>query len=152
MSTKIIRLLVIAVGAFVIFKFVFVPVGINGMSMEPTYHNGGLTFINRLAYLIRAPKRGEVVAMRTSGLSVMYMKRVIGLPDEIVEIENGVVKINGAPIAESYVRDRSPAWQVAPIKLSASEYYVIGDNRDVEESRHLFGRVEAERIVGRSLW
>src|SRR3989344_7614845 len=121
MSTKIIRLLVIAVGAFVIFKFVFVPVGINGMSMEPTYHNGGLTFINRLAYLMRAPKRGEVVAMRTSGLSVMYMKRIIGLPDEIVEIENGAVKINGVPIAEPYIHDRSLAWQVVPAKLMVNE-------------------------------
>ena len=44
------------------------------------------------------------------------------------------------------------AWQIAPVKLSENEYYVIGDNRDVEESRHLFGRVAAERIVGRALW
>lgn len=152
MPRKIIRLLVIAVGAFIIFKFVFVPVRINGLSMEPTYRNGGLTFINRLAYLARGPARGEVVAIRTSGLGVMYMKRVIGLPDEIIEIDNGVVKINGIPIDEPYVHDRSAVWQVMPVKLSASEYYVIGDNRNVEESRHLFGRVEAGRIVGRALW
>ena len=152
MSRKLIRLLVIAVSAFVVFKFVFVPVIINGMSMEPTYHNGGLTFINRLVYLARAPKRGEVVAIRTSGLAIMYMKRVVALPGETLAIDNGVVKINGVPIAEPYVHDRSATWQVTPVKLSGSEYYVIGDNRSVEKSQHLFGRVARERIVGRALW
>jgi len=146
-----IRLLVIAVGAVVIFKFVFVPVRINGLSMEPTYHHGGFTFINRLTYLTRQPRRGEIVAIRTSGLSVMFLKRIVALPNETLAIDNGVVKINGVPINESYVKTRA-AWQIAPVKLSENEYYVIGDNRDVEESRHLFGRVAAERIVGRALW
>ena len=91
------------------------------------------------------------MAIRTSGLSVMFLKRIVALPNETLAIDNGVVKINGVPINESYVKTRA-AWQIAPVKLSENEYYVIGDNRDVEESRHLFGRVAAERIVGRALW
>jgi len=151
MKRKIIRLILIATLAFAVFKFILAPVWITGLSMEPTYHNGRLIFINRLIYLRRPPARGEVVAIRTSGLEVMYLKRVVALPGESLEIDNGLVKINGKLLAEPYVTKRQP-WQVPTVTLEPDEYYVIGDNRENDAANHLFGRVAIERIVGRALW
>lgn len=142
---------IIAAAALIVFKFILVPVRITGFSMEPTYHDGGLIFIDRLTYLNRIPKRGEVVAIRTSGLKVMYLKRIVALPGEMVAIENGLVKINGESFDEPYVVRRAP-WQVPAVELGPAEYYVIGDNRLGSVENHLFGRVDADRIAGRALW
>ena len=151
MMKKVIRLLIIATAAVIVFKFIFIPVRIDGLSMLPTYQDGGFTFINRLAYLTRSPARGEIVAIRTSGLAVMYLKRIIALPGEMIAIDNGSVQINRSPLVEPYISGRAP-WRVALVKLGENEYYVIGDNRSVPAETHLFGRVDRERIVGPALW
>lgn len=148
---KVIRLLLIAATAVIVFKFIFVPVRITGTSMAPTYRDGRFTFINRLVYLTRPPARGDIVAIRTSGLKVMYLKRIIALPGETVAIDDGQVTINGQPLAEPYLIHPGP-WQIPPVTLAPAEYYVIGDNRQVVVEEHLFGRVERSRIVGRALW
>ncbi|MEK7585153.1 MAG: signal peptidase I [Patescibacteria group bacterium] len=152
MLRKLIRLALVAGLTFLIFKFWLLPVRITGLSMEPTYHNGQLILVNHLAYLWRSPARGDVVAVRTSGLRVMYLKRVIGLPGEKLEIKDGVVLIDGQPLTEPYLEVGRKQWQIGETKLNQDEYYVIGDNRQVEATEHLFGRVLVERISGRALW
>src|SRR5690348_14175681 len=64
----------------ILFKFVLVGIRVRGESMEPTFHDGQVKFINRLAYLRSAPKRGDVVGVRAPGLRAVYLKRIIGLP------------------------------------------------------------------------
>ncbi|MEK7208909.1 MAG: signal peptidase I [Patescibacteria group bacterium] len=151
MKHRIIRLTLIVVGTLFIFKFILIPVRISGQSMEPNYHNGGFVFVNRLPYFRHAPSRGDVVAIRLSGTSMMYLKRIIGLPGEVLEIKKGVVLINSSPLQESYIIERDE-WQIEPIMLAPGEYYVIGDNRRMPSDGHLFGRVENKRIIGRALW
>ena len=140
-----------AVVAFVVFKFILIPVRIAGESMTPAYRDGSVNCINRLAYRRHPPQRGDVVAVRTAGIHNMYFMRVIGQPGETVAIENGIVQINGQPLDEPYVKARE-AWQLPPRKLEADEYFVIGDNRGMSQERHTFGVAEAKRIVGKVLW
>jgi signal peptidase I len=83
-----------------------------------------------------------------AGPHVLYVKRVIGLPGERVSVADGVVNINGVPLAEPYVKNRRP-WQVSEVTLGPSEYFVIGDNRGMSAGEHDFGRVELSRILGR---
>lgn len=153
----LVRATTLLVGAVVVFKFVLLPVRIDGISMEPTYHNHGINFINRLAYVWHPPRRGDVVGVRFSppqGLSaphVMFFKRLIGLPGETLAIRNGVVFINGQPLDEPYVRARAP-WDEPPCTLKAGEYFAIGDNRGMPGELHEHGTVDAERIVGKVLW
>jgi signal peptidase I len=143
-----VRILVLAGVSFVTFRWVLIPVRTQGISMQPTYESGTLTFVNRLAFVQRPPARGDIVAIRLAGPHVVYVKRIVALPGERVEIVHGQVLINGSPLPEPYVRNRRP-WDVPQVALTASEYYVIGDNRGMRASDHDFGRVDADRILGR---
>lgn len=147
----LIRALVLATVAAFVFGYVLVPVRISGVSMEPTYHDGGLNLINRPLYLLREPQRGDVVAVGTTGWHIMYCKRIIALPGETLAIRRGTVFINGQPLAESYVKARDP-WEVAPVQLGVGEVFVIGDNRGMDQQLHVFGKVERRKLLGTMLW
>lgn len=165
----LIRAAVLAVVVFGTCKFILLPVRIVGVSMEPTYRSDAINFINRLAYVVGKPHRGDVVAVRYSntpfdgsvrmtvlrrvfaGPSVLLLKRIVALPGETIAITNGIVYINGEPLAEPYVKARAQ-WQLRPIKLADNEYFLIGDNRGMDQREHEFGRAEANRIVGKILW
>ncbi len=143
-----VRVLVLAAVSFVTFRWVLIPVRTQGISMLPTYESGTLKFVNRLAYVQGAPARGDVVAIRLAGPHVVYVKRIVALPGERVQIVHGQVLINGIPLLEPYVRNRRP-WDVSEVRLTHAEYYVIGDNRGMRASDHDFGRVDTDRILGR---
>jgi signal peptidase I len=142
------RVLVLAAVSFVTFRWILIPIRTEGISMLPTYESGTLNVVNRLAYSYRRPARGDIVAIRLAGPHVVYVKRIIALPDERITIVKGQVYINGAPLSEPYVRNRRP-WDIPEVTLTPVEYYVIGDNRGMRASDHDFGRVDASRIVGR---
>lgn len=137
--------------AVVVFGYVLLPVRLEGISMLPTYRSGALNFANSLGFLWRAPSRGDVVAIRMAGLQVLYVKRIVALPGERLEIAMGVVTINGQPLVEPTVVYRAP-WNLPPLTLGADEYFVIGDNRAMAIQNHDFGRVKRNRIVGRMLF
>jgi signal peptidase I len=147
----LVRALVLAVGATLLFGCVLVPVRIQGISMEPTYHDGRYNLINRPAYLLHAPRRGDVVAVGTTGWHIMYCKRIVALPGETIAIHRGKVLIDGRPLDEPYVKAREP-WEVAPVQLTSDEYFVIGDNRGMDQESHVFGRVERRKLLGPMLW
>jgi signal peptidase I len=144
----VVRIGVLAVLSFVIFGWVLTPIRVRGISMQPTYHDGALNLVNRVVFRIRAPARGDVVAIRLAGPSILYVKRIIALPSERVAIIGGVIEINGLPLAETYVKERQ-AWDVAEVTVGPREYFVIGDNRGMRVGDHDFGRVDARRILGK---
>jgi signal peptidase I len=146
-----IRATLLVLGAVIMFGFVLLPVRLIGISMEPTYNDGEFNFANRLAFLLRPPARGDVVAIRMAGPRVLYVKRIVGLPGEQVQIEKGVVKIDGAPLAEPTVVHRAP-WNLEPLTLGRNEYFVVGDNRAMAIRNHDLGRATRERIIGKLLF
>lgn len=145
------RLGIIAGLAIIIFGFILTPAIISGQSMEPHYHDGAFTLINRLTYLNREPGRGEIVAIKIAGRRLMYLKRVIGLPGETVSIVKGQVMLGGEILIEPYVLSPHP-WDYEPITLAPDEYFIIGDNRRQSVSEHVFGRVQLKQVVGAPLW
>jgi signal peptidase I len=148
----LVRLAVLIVCCVVIFKFMLLPVRIQGVSMLPTYPEGGrINFVNRLSYLFHGPGRGDIVAIRTTGIHIMYMKRIIGLPGESVGFYAGKAVINGEELDEPYVK-KSCYWQIPPRTLGPGEYYVVGDNRSMPEADHEKGIASRDRIVGKVLW
>ena len=143
-----VRVLVLASISFVTFRWVLIPMRAEGISMLPTYQSGSLNLVNRLAYLNQKPSRGDIVAIKLAGPHVLYVKRIIALPGERISLAEGQVYVNGAPLIEPYVRNRSP-WDVSEVTLTSREYFVIGDNRGMRVTDHDFGRVDVSRIVGR---
>jgi signal peptidase I len=155
-KTTLIRIAVLVVVCVVTFKFVLLPIRVDGISMEPTYHTGQVNCINRLAYLRHEPQRGDIVSVRLSkpaGIaspSLMFMKRIIGLPGETVAFHHGRAFINGQPLDEPYIKN-SCDWEHAPIQCGPDQYYVVGDNRSMPFELHTQGRAERDRIVGKLL-
>lgn len=140
----VIRLVVVVGITFVLFKFIFVPIRVTGNSMEPTYRNGQINLINRRAYWSHPPQRGDVVAVREQGSSFVILKRIIGLPGELIAVHAGVVYINGKPLEEPYLK-ASVRWAEGARQLDPDEYYVVGDNRRL--SYH--SGVKREHIIGK---
>lgn len=138
--------------AVIIFKFMLVPVKVQGISMAPTYQDGRVNFINRLSYRFHPPQRGDVVGIRFVGMHAMLLKRVIALPGERISIRDGVVYINGDPLDEPYVKRFNNEWERDEEVLPPNEYLVIGDNRSMRQSEHTHGRVSGDRIVGKVLF
>jgi len=150
-KVTLVRGVLLASICIVVFKFALIGVRVDGISMEPTYHNGRINLINRLSYWRSEPSRGDVVGIRLAGEKVMYMKRIIGRPGERVAFQRGVVFINGQRLNEPYVKYNAP-WQVAELSLGPDEYYVVGDNRSMRPDWHEHGAILRRRIIGKVLF
>ena len=138
------RILILGVTAFVSFKYWLIPIQVVGDSMYPTYQSGQVNLVNRRAFSHRTPQRGDVVAIGTTGVRVMILKRIIGVPGDYVRMRGGIIYVNGEPIAEPYIKDQGGLSTPRPVKLKENEYWVAGDNRKISE----FGVVERTQIVG----
>ena len=147
----LVRIVVLVVVSFVVFKFMLIPIRVEGRSMLPTYKDHGVNFVNCLAYLFHEPRRGDVVAIRTqAGKHVMYMKRIVGLPGETVAFHRGYLFINGKLLDEPYLKLRG-TWEYEPEPDGPNQYYFVGDNREMPWEDHYQGRTERELIVGKVL-
>ncbi len=128
--------------------FVLVPVRAHGPSMTPTYGDGQLLLVNRLAYRFGEVRRGDVVAITLPGGKAVLVKRIIALPGERIRIEAGQVVIDDQPLDEPYCKYRLP-WDILETQVGPDEVFVIGDNRSMLEKHHDFGRAGRDRILGR---
>jgi len=149
-KVTLVRVAVLIVTCFVVFRFILLPARIEGISMLPTYQDRSVNFVNRLAYRWHEPQRGDVVGIRLAGPHVMYMKRIIGLPGETVAFKNGHVLINGEVLDEPYEKSACD-WNCPPVKLGLDEYYVVGDNRTMPQELHTHGETPRYRILGKVL-
>lgn len=141
---------ILAAALLLVSHFVLSPVRAVGISMMPTYEEGQLLLLNRLAYRYANPRRGDVVAITLPGNHAVLVKRIVGLPGETVRITDGTVFVNNQPLDEPYVRYRIP-WNVTEAALADGEYYVIGDNRSMAVHNHDFGVATRSRVLGRLL-
>ena len=150
------RLAVLILGTWVVFTFVLTPpIKVTGISMSPTYRDGQINFLYRLAYSHHDPKRGDVVGVHmkgTDGDSLMYLKRVVALPGETISFENGRLVIDDKVMPESYEQGEYCDWNMAPVKLGFDEYFVVGDNRSMPRELHWYKKIRRQDIVGRILF
>jgi signal peptidase I len=146
----LVRLAIMVIVLPLLFHVILLPIRVQGASMMPTYRDHGVNFVNRLSYRFHPPRRGDVVAIRTTGFSIMYMKRIIALPGETIEFHHGHTFINGQPLSEPYVKFPW-SWEDGPRVLGPNEYYVVGDNRSMPKVDHSEGTAPRERIVGKIL-
>jgi signal peptidase I len=144
------RATVLAVTCFIIFKFIFLFIRTEGISMLPTYQDKSVHLVSRVAYLRHEPQRGDVVSIRLAGIHVMYLKRIIGLPGETISFVNGRALIDGQVLDEPYMKFFSD-WNLPPEKIGPNEYFVVGDNRTMPPQYHEHGIASRDRIVGKLL-
>jgi signal peptidase I len=136
--------------------FLFQPFLVKGQSMEPNFSNGDYLIVDELSYRLRDPQRGEVIVFRYPKMpSQRYIKRIIGLPGETVEIKSGKVFISGKELDESDYLINSAyttyTTGLQTITLAKNEYFVLGDNRLFSSDSRIWGPLPREDIIGRVL-
>ena len=146
-----VRILIIAIAAYLFFSYICLPLQIKGNSMEPTYPSRGINFCWRLRYLFSEPRRHDVVVVRFAGSKVMLLKRVVGLEGEQIEFRHGKLLVDGDPLEEPYVVYPCN-WNLPPRKVDKGCVYVVGDNRGMPIENHYFGQASMERIMGGPVW
>jgi len=149
------RDLLIAIGlALVIIVFLYQPVKVEGTSMAPLLSDQERIFINKFVYRFEPIVRGDVVVFwYPLDRSKSFIKRVVGLPGETVEIRRGAVYINGDAIAEPYVPPQyADVSDFGPIKVPRGSYFVMGDHRISSNDSRVFGPVASQYIYGRAVF
>jgi signal peptidase I len=122
---------------------------VRGSSMEPTLHDGQYMIISKLIYWIHPPDRGDVIVFRPpNDPNDDYIKRIVGLPGEQVEIRNGEVSVDGVFLEEPYITN--PGFYSGVWDLEDGEYFVLGDNRRNSSDSHTWGVFPGENIVGKA--
>ena len=141
-QVKMFRLGLVLMFVWMVRTWLWMPILIKGTSMMPTLQDGQLCGIIKSAYLLRSPRRGDLVAVWTGNL--LIAKRIIGLPGDCIAIVRGVVLLNGSPLEETYVKYRDES-TIAPGIVSPHCLVVAGDNRQIS----IVAVVRRSRIVGK---
>lgn len=124
---------------------------VSGFSMAPHIDSGEFVVINTAAYRIGDVHRDDIIAFAHDlPAPSVYLKRVVGLPGERIEIRRGVVFIDGAPLAEPYVRYRDDR-STPPLTVAPGTYYVLGDNRANSDDSRDWGLVPRGEIIGKAI-
>lgn len=143
--------LVAIILVLVLRTFVFSASVVEGESMSPTLDHGNRIIFNKFVYLVGEPERADVIIIQRPLKN--YVKRVIALPGEVIEIRNHTLFINNEPYDQSYISEEAilNTGNFGPIEVPKDSYFVMGDNRAVsKDSRNGLGFIEEEHIIGRS--
>lgn len=135
--------------------FVAQPFVVSGDSMLPTFENGEYLIIDQLSYHLREPERGDVVVFHyPNDPGKFFIKRLIGLPGETVDVEDDQVTITPANSGESFILDEpyldNTRFEKGVTTLGEDQYFVMGDNRMVSFDSRSWGPLEEKYIVGRA--
>lgn len=167
---EIIQTVILAVVLFLLIRNVIQNFRIDGISMEPNFHNGQFLIVNRFAYCpglhldisplnihlektwcVREPKRGDVIVFEyPKDLSRDFIKRVIGLPGDTVEVRGGKIYINGQVMPEPFGPNPGSSTN-GPITVGADEVFVMGDNRNNSSDSRTWGSLPLKYVIGKAL-
>lgn len=150
------KIAIVCLLAFVLVWYFGQRVSNIGDSMNPVLKNGDIVLVNTIVYDASTPKRGDIIVFKPNGNenSHFYIKRIVGLPGETVEIQNGEIFIDGEKLEENYKTTSIEETGIAEeaVSLRGDEYFVLGDNRlSSEDSRMAdIGNVKKSEIEGKA--
>lgn len=148
---ELVETVVLTLVIFFLVRTVMQNYRIDGISMEPNFQNGQFLIINKLSYQLGEPKRGDVIVFHyPRDPSRDFIKRVIGVPGQTVEVRSGQVIIDGKPIDEPY----GPApgsYDAPPTLVPPNQLFVLGDNRNNSSDSHSWGLLPMDKVIGRAI-
>ena len=123
---------------------------VEGFSMQPTLQSNQYLLVNKVAYMVGEPERGDIVVFRLpQDPKRDLIKRIVALPGEEVEVRGGVVYIDGKPLEEPYIRDK-PLYFFSKKKVPDGEFFVLGDNRNNSFDSHVWDFLPREYLIGKA--
>lgn len=140
--------------------FIFEPIRVDGASMCDTLQDGEVMIVTKPEYLVGDPERGDVIICKYPGRKENFVKRVMGVPGDVISIISNVVYRNGEALDEPYLTPsrNNDGFSMAPFTLEEGEYFVMGDNRDnSHDSRNYYNyytpaAITRDMIVGHVRW
>jgi signal peptidase I len=142
--------LILAVILFVSINLMSARIRVDGDSMVPTLISGEYVVVNRLSYRLGSPQRGDIIVFHfPRNPQEEYIKRIIGVPGDVIEVMNGTVNINRQPLDENYLNvetNYTGRWEVP-----ADQLFVLGDNRNNSSDSHDWGMVPMDYVVGKAI-
>lgn len=151
---EILEIVVISVFAvFIIRTFLFQPFLVSGASMEPTFSNGNYILVDEVSYRFREPQRGEVIVFEPPVGGSYFIKRIIGLPNEKIEIKDGEITVfdskdNKILLKENYLPVNIKTFGDLEVILKPDQYFVLGDNRNYSFDSRAWGALAKDKIIG----
>lgn len=146
----ILETLILAVVLYFGINAVSVRVRVDGFSMNPTLQDGEYILVNRLAYKLGSPARGDIVVFSfPMDPKQDLIKRVIGLPGETISVQGGKVMVNGMPLDEPYIA--APPIYDGTWEVPEGQLFVLGDNRNESKDSHEWGLLPMQNVVGRAI-
>jgi signal peptidase I len=146
----VLETILLSAALFLVINALSARVRVDGFSMKPTLQDGEFVLVNRLAYRLGNPQRGDIVVFHFPlDPSQDLIKRVIGLPGDVVAVTGGVVSVNGAPLDEPYIA-AAPVYN-GEWTVEADRLFVLGDNRNDSSDSHAWGQVPFENVIGRAM-
>jgi signal peptidase I len=147
---EIVQTVLLAGVLFLAVNFVTARIRVEGSSMEPSLHDGEFVVVNRLAYRWSLPERGDIVVFRFPlNPDRRFIKRVIGLPGDQIQISEGQVLVNGLEIDEPYIA-AAPRY-AGEWAVGNGEVFVLGDNRNNSSDSQNWGMLPLDDIIGRAI-
>lgn len=149
----VVSIIIAAVIAFTIKGFLFDIIQVSGTSMVPTLHNDDRVAIEKISLYRNTLKRGEIVILDPGkkGRGI-YIKRIIGLPGEKIEIKEGSVFINGNKLEEQYLKPGTVTEGDISTVIPEDSVFVLGDNREVSEDSRYIGPIPIDHLKGHALF
>jgi signal peptidase I len=146
----VLETLVLSVVLFVSINIISARIRVDGASMEPTLFSGEYVVVNRLSYRLGSPQRGDIIVFHfPRDPKEEYIKRVIGLPGDVVEVQNGLVYVNGQSMDESYLKVKTN--YIGRWMVPTGQLFVLGDNRNNSSDSHDWGTVPMDYVVGKAV-
>lgn len=151
-ARELIETVVLSLIIFLLIRQVVQNYRIENHSMEPNFYEGQFVLVNKLAYKLGQPERGDVLVFHNPGnTSEDYIKRIIGLPGDTVLVQNGVVYVNGEPLVEDFPHNPIPAGDyMPPVTIGDNQLFVMGDNRPNSSDSRVFGPISQDLVVGQA--
>ncbi len=150
---EVIETLVLTVLMFLVIRLAVQNFNVQGMSMEPNLHDKELILVDKWSYLFHAPNHGDVIVfIAPPSPSEDYVKRIIGIPGDVITIHDTTVTVDGVTLKEFYVDPNRQGNPYPPtnIVVPPNEYFVLGDNRGGSSDSRAWGCVPRANIIGRA--